>query len=297
MTDMKYPIIILTALSLLGAADAAAQKLEDRQSMQKELAFPAGSSLLEIWNLNGSVTVEAYEGSSILIQVEKIITADGQKTLQTGGEEIGFEAITTADKAIVRMTGPGIRWTGEDSDPWWKGESSEKEQCNSERGYSFVLNFRIQVPADTDLKVSTVNQGDIRVRGLRASHLQAGNVNGGITLEDVTGKTKADAINGDVRITYYRNPDEGSEYNSLNGDLEIGFREGLSADIGFKSMNGEIFTDFDVMGQYAKTGKEKSKGPDKGRFKYESTPVIRIGSGEVMHQIETLNGNVYLKKI
>lgn len=294
---MKYHITVLVGIFLLGIQLAVAQKLEDRQSFQKELAYPGSSSLLEIWNLNGSVTVEAYEGRSIRIEVEKIIKADGQKALEAGKQEIGFETIATADKAIIHMTGPCIRWTGDQSEPTWENDASKKDNCNRERGYTFVQNFRIQVPAQADLKVSTVNQGDILVRGIRARDLEVGNVNGGITLEDVTGRTTVNAVNGDVRITYYKNPEEGSRYYSLNGDVQIGFQEGLSAEIGFESMNGEIFTDFEVMGQYAKTQKEDTNSPEKGRFQYESTPVIRIGSGSVMHQFETLNGNVYLKKI
>ena len=62
-------------------------------------------------------------------------------------------------------------------------------------------------------------------------------------------------------------------------------------------MNGELFTDFDVAKQYARTSKNKAHENGKIKFKYEAKPIVQIGSGGLDHNFETLNGNVIIKKI
>ncbi|SFR33417.1 hypothetical protein SAMN04490243_0670 [Robiginitalea myxolifaciens] len=293
---MKFYKFILATCLVLAIAPAGAQQLEKREVISRELSFPSGSNELEVWNLNGSVTVEAYPGSVILIEVERIVKAEQASNLEAGFAEIDFEATRLGDKAVVRMTGPCVKWGSESENPW-DLDPQERKECNRDRGYSYIQNFRVKVPQATNLKVSTVNQGEVMVRGLRGATLQAGNVNGGITLEDVTGKTKVNAINGAVKISYHANPDKGSSFYSLNGDVTVQFREDLSAEIGFESMNGEIYTDFEIRDQYTRTETEDRGKNKKGRYKYVAKPVIRIGSGAVMHEFETLNGNVYVKKI
>ena len=59
-------------------------------------------------------------------------------------------------------------------------------------------------------------------------------------------------------------------------------------------MNGELFTDFDINKQFMETNKETS---GKAKYKYEAKPVVQIGNGQVDFDFETLNGNVFIKKI
>ena len=61
-------------------------------------------------------------------------------------------------------------------------------------------------------------------------------------------------------------------------------------------MHGELYTDFDVERQFTRTEKEKdAKG--KSRYKFKAQPIVQIGAGAVDFSFETLNGNVYIKKI
>lgn len=62
-------------------------------------------------------------------------------------------------------------------------------------------------------------------------------------------------------------------------------------------MNGELFTDFNIAKQFAKTTKDESGKGNKAKFKYESRPVVQIGKGGMDFDFETLNGNVIIKKI
>jgi len=93
------------------------------------------------------------------------------------------------------------------------------------------------------------------------------------------------------------NPTASSTYYSLNGDINITYQKDLSADIVFKSMNGELFTDFDIAKQFAKTTKDESGKENRIKYKYESKPVVQIGKGGIDFNFETLNGDVIIKKI
>ena len=102
-------------------------------------------------------------------------------------------------------------------------------------------------------------------------------------------------INGDVTVSYAQNPNSDSKYYALNGDMNISYQNGLSANVSFKSMNGDLFTDFDIERQYSDS--KRSTGKGKAKFKYEAKPILQIGEGNVALDFETLNGNVYIKKI
>ena len=60
-------------------------------------------------------------------------------------------------------------------------------------------------------------------------------------------------------------------------------------------MNGELFTDFDIDDQFTQT--KRSSDTNKAKFKFEAKPILQIGKGDVALDFETLNGNVYIKKI
>ena len=54
--------------------------------------------------------------------------------------------------------------------------------------------------------------------------------------------------------------------------------------------------DFDINKQFMKTNKEQGKG-EKPKYRYETKPVVQIGNGRIEFDFETLNGDVYIKKI
>ena len=91
---MKLYTIVLGIFMALGVQPMLAQNLEHRETIRKTLEMEPGTSQLEVWNLNGSVSVTGYDGSEIRIEVEKVIRAENQDQLETGKGEIGFEAIS-----------------------------------------------------------------------------------------------------------------------------------------------------------------------------------------------------------
>jgi DUF4097 and DUF4098 domain-containing protein YvlB len=82
-------------------------------------------------------------------------------------------------------------------------------------------NLTIEVPAKTNLEISTVNGGDISVDGVDGE-LEIGNVNGGITLTRVSGSVVAHTTNGDVKVALLRvTPQKSMAFTTLNGDIDL----------------------------------------------------------------------------
>jgi len=273
------------------APHAKAQKKEFSEVIKKELtyAYSNGNPMLEIQNLNGSISVEGYQGDRVLLEVEKTIMASTSKDLELGKNEIGIKTVQEGDKLIIYPDSPHMhykdgRLTSKDCDRW------------QESPYEHILNFKVKMPERINLKVGAINRGEVLVKNTKGDYIEAHNINGGIELINITGQTKVHCINGKVDVSYANNPTAASTYFSLNKDINITYQSDLSADIVFKSMNGELFTDFDVARQFAKTVKNKADGKN-SKYKYESKPVVQIGQGGPSFDFETLNGDVIITKI
>lgn len=284
-------LIFMASLSMLMALPGLnAQKKEYREVIKKEIAFSNQTDhALVVKNVFGDVEVEGYNGNQILVEVEKIISAREQADLDLGKQELKLSIIEESSRVILHPDAPYADFDGENLNFNW---------CNNynEPSYGHILNFKIRVPNKIHVNVSTVNDGEVTVKNTRGDVVKAENINGGITLTNITGTTKVHCINGDVNISYATNPKSASEYYSLNGDITIAYQKALSASISFKSMNGEMYTDFDVNKQFMKTDRTMEKG-NKPKYRFEAKPVVQIGTGQVQFDFETLNGNVFIKKI
>lgn len=284
-------LVFMACLCLgLGVWSASAQQKEFRETIKKQVPLDNDSAnSFVIRNVFGSVTVEGYNGSTVVVEVEKIIRADNTADLELGKQELQLKVLQESNRVILHPDAPYMQFNADKLSYNW---------CNNNEDvpYEHVLNFTVKVPHTVQVNVSTVNNGEVHVENTKGDYVEANNVNGGIRLTNITGKTKVNCVNGDVDISYAQNPKVASRYYALNGDINISYQASLSANISFKSMNGEMFTDFDIDKQFVKTSKN---GGDKGKpkYKFESRPVVQIGNGQVDFDFETLNGNVFIKKI
>ncbi len=289
---MKRVLVFVVLAGAFTVQCANAQRKEFNEVIKKELSYEDSSSdkMLEVQNLSGSIAIEGYDGTTVLVTVEKTITASNTTNLELGKKEIGIKVINQGDKIIVYPDVPNMQY---------KDGSFTNINCDrwEESPYEHTLNFRVKVPKKNRIKVGAINNGELLVKNTRGSFIEANNINGGIELLNVTGQTKVRCINGAVSISYADNPTLDSTYYSLNGDINITYQKDLSADIAFKSMNGELFTDFDIEKQFAKTTKNDSGKKKNAKYKYESKPVVQIGKGGLSFDFETLNGDVIIKKI
>lgn len=287
-------IIALGLLCLSGSAWCQSQTEKISKEFSFEVKNAANALLVE--NINGSITVEGYDGSSILVEVEKKINGKTPARLQKGMEQIQLGVIDRADSIILYVKGvcmnfgrlrgdrsrDGLEWGYE----WNNCQDDEQE-------FDYVMNFRIKIPSATNVRLSTINEGDVSVTGATGK-VSAYNINGNITLTGISQATRANTINGNLDVKYAANPSSDCKFYTLNGDINAYFRKGLSSNVSFKSFNGDFYTNLPELVELP-TEVEKSK-TDKG-YKYKiSANRFKTGRGGALLDFETFNGNVYLRE-
>ncbi|PWL39342.1 hypothetical protein DKG77_00445 [Flagellimonas aquimarina] len=237
------------------------------------LSNPSNSGKLVIEQISGSIHVEAYDGKEVVIKAsfgsEKRHyidedTRDGMKRIQSSSLAISAEEKNNVVQII-------------------------NEQWNK------ITNLEVKVPKNFSLKLSTVNDGNISVKGVNGE-MEISNVNGKITLESVSGSASTDTVNGDIKVHFDSiTKDANMAFSSLNGDVDITFPSSLKADVKAKSDMGEIFTDFDM--QIAANKPEVNKNNSSGTYKVKIEQWVRgkINGGGPEMLFKTFNGDILIK--
>ncbi len=281
----KLFFLLFTGLTAL-CLQANAQEYKEHFSKEFTPSKDASSTVLSIYNIDGPIKVEGYSGSKITIEVDEVITADDNQTLEIGKKEFKLDFQQTSDTVIAYIASP------HDSRPhhWRNYDNDERID------YRYSLVFIVKVPYGINLDVSTVNNGDIALNGVTGT-LHINNVNGSIAVTGAKGATHAHTVNGAVGVVYSAVPKGASSYYTINGEIKVTYPADLSADMQFKSMNGEFFTDFpSVEVLPAKVTKNQESKNGATIYKLNKITEVRIGSGGNSLKFETLNGNIYIKK-
>ncbi|MBC8112073.1 MAG: hypothetical protein H7Y04_13525 [Verrucomicrobia bacterium] len=279
---MKNLIIPILAVVLLSCANSTAQDTKFSEKIHKEFTVPP-NSFLAVYNLEGSVKIEGYAGDKVIIDIDKTIRADNNQDLEEGKRDFKFGFDQKGDSLII--------YTAE---PYDTRPKIRNQHVNID--YQTHLNYVIKVPNSLNMRLSTINDGDILVENVNGL-MKVDNINGAITLKNVKGANDVHTINGDVNVIYTALPPDNAKYYTLNGDLNITYPANFSADCEFKSFQGEFFTDFEEIeklpAQISKITKENNGSTT---HKLSKTDVIRIGKGGKKLHFETFNGNIYIKK-
>lgn len=279
---------LIWAVLWLCSSAAQAQGRESKEQIRREFtltAAGAGRSTLAVYNVFGSVTVQGYNGSAVVVEATKTIWADNAQLLEQGRKEaqLGFEQ--RADSLVVYQQGP------HDSRP----RRNRVDQWR-DIDYRYSFDVTVKVPAAMRVVVSTVNGGKVLVQDV-AGPLQARNVNGPVTITNAREATLAHTINGDVAVSYAAAPSQPASYHTINGNIVVSYPPSVSADLYFKSMHGELYTDFpqaEVLP--ARVTQNQERDGQGTRYKLRKETAVRLGRGGTDYRFETLNGNVTIKQ-
>lgn len=265
--------------------------------IKKEIQFPNQSSdnLLAVHNVFGSVTVEGYTGKNVEITGDLEIRGDDNLQLERGKKEVSMKVLTYKNIIYVYLDSPYTTFNPE-TGRYGHNENNRWRNYKNRDGYNYTLNIIVKVPKETSVELSTINSGVIKANNIEAKTISASNINGPITLENISGETYANALNKDITISYSKNPTVASTYKSLNGDINVSVQKGLNADVFFKSLNGDIFTNLDTQSTPSKIDVKKSSGKNGTKYKMNSKTTFSIGKGGVPLNFDVLNGDVTIKE-
>lgn len=288
---------LLLALCTTWSVVAVAQT--SQETITKSLTFEKASmsNVFYLANINGSVTVEGYEGSSIEITAVKSIKAKTQDRLDRAKEQIQLGVIDRMDTILVYVQGACGQF-GKGNENWRSNSQGWGYNWNDcEQEFDFKMEFNIKVPFESNVYVSTINAGDVTVNGVEGS-VSANNVNGAIFLSQIGSIRYAHTINGDVTLEFTKQPDYNASYYSLNGDIRANFPTSLSADLSFKSYNGELYTNIKELQSLPQQVTMKKQENESGvKYKLDGKTLMRAGKGGIVLDFETFNGDVFVKEL
>nr|WP_297912237.1 DUF4097 family beta strand repeat-containing protein [uncultured Allomuricauda sp.] len=279
MKKIKYILVMFLFLMMNGIK--AQEASIDLFSVP--LSEPSKPGKLIVEQLAGSINVEGYEGNEVLIKA-----SFGSKGECCGGKD------KHKDKSELQKKAKGMKRIQNSSLNISAEEKNNVVQIINEQ-WNRATNLEIKVPKNFSLKLGTVNEGDIWVKGVRGD-MEVSNVNGAITLESVDGSASTDTVNGDIDISFNTiTSGANMAFSSLNGDLNISFPSSLKADVKAKSEMGEIYTDFDLV--VASNKPEIKKNTSSGTYKVKLEQWVRgkINGGGPEMLFKTFNGDILIK--
>ena len=290
--------------SIVCIANTISQAQSHTEKINKIVGFEKKSpqNAVLIYNIDGDVTVEGTSGDQVIIEVEKIINAKTTERLQLGKESVQLGILDRADTLILYVKGTGqefgIRNFNKAGKSYY-GYYNEREKEGrwgvdwNNPPYDYQMNFKIKLPSHIHVMASTVNNGEVVVKNI-SGKVKARNVNGGISLYGMSAATDAHTINGNVDISYTKNPTEDCKYYSLNGFVKVNFPSNLSGTMSFKSFNGDLFTNIDPLENMPPivTKTETGKGT---KYKIEMQR-FKIRNGGPHFDVETFNGDATIKE-
>lgn len=283
---MKKILSLLLVGMILSCTNSPAQKQLFKEHITKEFSVNSAATTLNVYNIDGFIKVEGYAGNKIILEIDKTISGKTDKILEQGKSEFKLNFEQKNDEITAYI-----------SEPYDSRPNINHHNKDLHIEYNVQVNYTIKVPYSTNLKVSTINNGDVSVLDVKGE-IKANNINGAITLKNVSKAYDVHTINGNVDINYVTLPPDNAKYYTLNGDLTVTYPANLSADCSFKSFQGEFYTDFpEVAVMPSKIKKIVEKDGERTRHKLEKGSNIKIGNGGLKLHFETFNGNIYIKKV
>jgi len=288
-------ILLFAAALALDAAPANAFDITERDTLRKTLRFTdAGERRRVLADIvNGTIHVTGYGGSEVQLVVYTNIRAENPSRMEAAKRDVTLDVRAEGNRVMVYEEGPWRDDGRDDDSRWGERRHGRRNHRGWDRdGYDVEFEVEMKVPASTDFYLKTVNGEFIYVREM-SGEFEISNVNGQIEMESVAGTGSVSTINGNVRVSFTKNPTERTTFKTLNGEIDVGFPSAPSADFKLKTMNGEVFTDFDVRGiSMPMSVREKRNG--KRVYGYGDGFMVRSGEGGPELSFSTLNGNIYL---
>ena len=275
---MRIRHLVSVSVVLIGLAFIAptwAQQPQDSADrVTVPLSDPSRPALIDVSLVHGSITVRGGNRKDVLV------TARGE----TDRPRRRLDPDASGLRRIPQTAGFRI------------SEEGNRVKVSADSPNRSIT-FEIEAPTRSNLKLSTVNGGEILVENIEGE-LDLGNTNGGITLNNVGGAVNASTTNGSVRATMTRITAERTmAFTSLNGTVDVTLPPSTKANLRMRSDNGDVYSDFDVqLAPSQPVVQESRSGNGRYRITRNRSIVGAINGGGPDFELRTFNSNVYVRR-
>jgi hypothetical protein len=268
------PALALTALaSTFVPALANAQSRSESNEKALDWAGPvAAGRTVYVRNLNGAVTVSNADGPRASIVATKQWRRGRPELVRVELRRVGGES---GDVIVCAFWNEGATCDEEG----YRGGRSNWSWNNDDGPGDVKVTFEVRLPAGVNLTTSSVN-GGLSVDGV-SGRVDAETVNGSVSARSTGGPVRARTVNGAIDVTMGRTLTDDLEFETVNGGISVTVPDGLDAELSMKTVNGSVSTDFPV----TVSGRINPK-------RLSGT----MGKGGRRLTLETVNGSVRLRK-
>lgn len=289
MKNIKYVLLVLMLLpSVAGVAQ------NNSETIKKSFTITDFSE--EMWfcvcNIEGDVEVEAYDGKTIEVEVEKRIRAKRASDVAEGMEDVDVDFTQGEGFVRARLSTPQNTFSEKDDSlacGWNWNRNSDRVY------YRYRLDFKVKVPRGISVKISTVNNSDLYIDGVKGQ-VYANNVNGNVELTNIANDTKAHTVNGRIKVTYTSMPQEFADFETVNGDIEVYTADQGAGIYSFDTQHGEVYSDLDFSKKLAPK-MVANKGKRGGSmYKISNSNSYQVADGGAEMEFKTLNGTIRVKR-
>jgi hypothetical protein len=247
----------------------------DADRVTVPLSDPSQPALLTVSLVHGSITVRGTNRKDVLVTARPEADRPSRR----------FDPDASGLRRIPQTAGYRIT------------EEANRVRVSSDSPNRSV-SFEIEVPSRTNLKVSTVNDGEILIENIDGT-IDVSNTNGGIALNNVAGSVNAGTTNGNVRATMTRvTAEREMAFTSLNGTVDVTLPPTTKANLRLRSDNGDIYSDFEMQLSPAAAPTIQDSRSSNGRYRINRNKSIvgTINGGGPEFELRTFNSNVYVRR-
>jgi hypothetical protein len=237
-----------------------------------------GHREIEIDNIWGSIEVTGGDGDTVQMDVDESYHAESAKTLERAKKEYVLNISQDSGSLKAEAKFP---------------DTCESVTCWHSQDYPYAveMNFKLQVPRDSDLTLKTVNGHEVRVRDVNGT-FSIHNVNGEIMMDRISGSGTARSVNGPIKVAFSKNPTGDSSFGTVNGSVTLRFPKDLAADFQFRTFSGSIDSDFAVLADSAVP--QANRHGTAFYFRTNAVAGGRVGAGGPVVRVENLNGDIHI---
>jgi len=275
----KLPATALFLLLTINTA-AGAERVEESKSWSDSFPVTADKPVLKIENIWGDVNVRPGKPGEIVISVQERRSAPDRLQFERSLETLRLNTEADANGVYLYVGNRERDWHGR----------NDCRDCRAD------YHFDVTVPADTQVDVSTVNDGHIDIAGI-SGQVSAANVNGPIAAAGLRNCAVMNSVNGEVSLGFEASPADNCDIDTVNGDITLKLPEDSGLDVTIDLFNGRMLTQLPVDALALPATVEHVETGGRHQYRIEQQAGVRIGAGGPRFTISSLNGDIHIQKI